>query len=131
MPNSNLKFINNKIIKGKEDKYLNVHVSAEAVLKSWRDSVFSFEWLKPDGGVKPIEALNDSEKEKRQQVEQTLSGGEAIETPILGIGLMENIEIGAGRAIFLTLYDKGEETIPVHIPKSNEADFAKFITAQK
>lgn len=131
MPISDLKFVDNKIIKGKEDKYLNVHVKADAILKSWKDSVFSFEWLKPDGSVKPIEALNDSEKSKRQLVEEDLKGGKKLETPILGIGLMENVEIGAGKAIFLTLFDKGVETIPVHIPKSNEADFSKFIASNK
>lgn len=130
MPQHELKFVNNKIIQGKEDKYLNVHVSAADVLKSWKDSVFSFEWLKADGSVKPLEALNESEKAKRECVEHDLSDGNALETPILGIGLMENIEIGAGRAVFLTLCDKGAQTIPVHIPKSNESDFAKFIAAQ-
>jgi hypothetical protein len=131
MPKQDFKFMDNTIIQGKEDKYLNVHVDASAVLKSWKDSVFSFEWLKADGAVKPLEALNESEKTKRQEVENDLSAGKTLQTPILGIGLMENVEIGAGRAIFLTLCDKGAKTIPVHIPKSNEADFAKFITAQK
>lgn len=125
-----LTFIDNKIIDGKKDKYINVHVNAEKVLKSWKSSVFSFEWLKPDGTIKPIEALADSEKAKRVDVEAALKKGEAVETPILGIGLMENVEIGVGKAVFLTLCDKGETTIPVHIPKSNEADFSKYITAK-
>ncbi len=127
---TNLKFVENKIISGKAERYLNVHVDAAAVIKSWKESVFSFEWLAPNGAVKPIEALNDAEREKRQRVEEDIAAGQTLETPILGIGLMENIEIGAGRAIFLTLFDKGEKTIPVHIPKSNEKDFAKFIASK-
>ncbi|MEC7577264.1 MAG: hypothetical protein VX468_08020, partial [Pseudomonadota bacterium] len=125
-----LKFVENKIISGKADKYINVHVDAAAVIKSWKSSVFSFEWLTPNGTVKPLEALNDGERAKREAVEQDIDQGKNLETPILGIGLMENVEIGAGRALFLTLFDKGEKTIPVHIPKSNEKDFAKFIKAK-
>ncbi len=128
MPNLNITYVDNKIIKGKEDKYLNVYVNAHDVLKSWKDSVYSFEWLNPNGGIKPIETLAQSEQEKRKTIETDLHSKKSLETPILGIGLMENIEIGSGRAVFLTLCDKGEATIRVHIPKSNEADFSKFIS---
>jgi hypothetical protein len=40
--------------------------------------------------------------------------------------MMENIEIGCGRAEFLTLAAHGLKTMPVHIPKSNESDFKPF-----
>jgi hypothetical protein len=128
MPNQNITYIDNKIIKDKEDKYLNVYVCAHDVLKSWKESIYSFEWLKPDGGIKPIETLPESEQEKRKIIEDNLQSSKALETPILGIGLMENVEIGSGRAVFLTLCDTGEKSIRVHIPKSNEVDFTKFIT---
>jgi hypothetical protein len=130
MPNQKITYIDNKIIKDKEDKYLNVYVSASDVLKSWKESIYSFEWLKPDGGIKPIETLPDNEQEKRKIIEGDLQSNKALETPILGIGLMENIEIGSGRAVFLTLCDTGEQSIRVHIPKSNEVDFTKFITSK-
>jgi hypothetical protein len=44
----------------------------------------------------------------------------------LGIGLQDNVEIGSERAVLLTLAALGYETMPVHIPKSNESDFKHF-----
>ena len=42
------------------------------------------------------------------------------------IGMMDNVEIGVGRAELLTLAAAGIETMPVHIPKSSESDFKPF-----
>lgn len=42
---------------------------------------------------------------------------------------MDNVEIGAGRDVFLTLASMGLNEIEVHIPQSNKADFKKFIAA--
>ncbi|GJL85599.1 MAG: hypothetical protein DHS20C02_13740 [Micavibrio sp.] len=124
-----IKFIDNATIGSRHENYTTVFVDVPTVLKSWQSSLFSFQWLQPDGQIKDIEALPEEEQPKRQGVEEKLSSAAAIEQPILGIGLMENIEIGAGRAEFLTLAAKGVPQIPVHIPKSNESDFKEFLAA--
>jgi hypothetical protein len=40
---------------------------------------------------------------------------------------MENVEIGAGRAVFLTLAALGAKKLPVHIPKTHEDEFSPFL----
>lgn len=50
-----------------------------------------------------------------------------LERPVLGIGIMDNIEIGSGRDLFLCLAARGAISVPVHIPKSHEHDFRIFI----
>ncbi len=125
---SQIDFTDNPAIKGREDHYEAVTVSIPAILKSWRHSLFSFEWLTADGRIKAPEDLPEGERSKRRSVEDLLARGEPLETPVLGIGLMENVEIGAGKAVFLTLAAHQADTIPVHIPKSHAGDFKPFLT---
>ena len=120
----NIEFIDNA---ASGEHYICVIVDVSCVLKSWRDSLFSFEWLSPEGEIKSSEELSEQEQPKRASVEEKLHNGKPIEKPILGIGLQDNIEIGSGRAEFLTLAAHGLKEIPVHIPKSNESDFKDFL----
>lgn len=119
-------YADNKAIAAKKAQFLCVDVVVKDIIESWRDSVFSFEWLRPDGSIKDLKELAANEAQKRLRVEQKIQSGEALEKPVLGIGLMDNVEIGAGRAELLTLASRGIKLIPVHIPKSNESDFKAF-----
>lgn len=121
-------FIDNPAIKDRLRMYDTVEVSTQKVLESWRASLYSFEWLLPDGRIKSANELPEKEKEKREAVENTLKQGLSLEKPVLGIGLLENIEIGIGRHIFLTAAAYGVEKIPVHIPKSHCAEFKPFLS---
>ncbi len=128
MPTKNdIKFTDNPLVADDPGRYIAVKVRAPAVVKSWRASLFSFEWLTPDGKIKSPDQLPDAEKPKRQAVEKLLQSGNAIPMPILGIGISDNVEIGSGRAEFLTLAAQGVAIIPVHIPKSCESDFKPFL----
>lgn len=109
------------------DKFVSVRVDAQKVLDSWKNSLYSFEWLEADGTIKSFENLNAAEADKRRAVDSTLNAGEPIQRPVLGIGLQDNIEIGSCRAEFLTLAALGYKEIEVHIPKSCESDFKPFL----
>ena len=124
-----LHFTNSPSIKGREDRYAVVRVRVDAVIKSWRTSLFSFEWLNPDGTIRSLDELPMHERDKRVKIEQKLAEGVMLDRPVLGIGMMDNVEIGAGRDVFLTLAAKGQTSIDVHIPVSNTRDFKQFITA--
>lgn len=124
---TNIQFIDNSAAKNDSGRYASIAVNVERVLESWRDSVFSYEWLDGNGKIKSNDDLAEREKPKRRRVEEALQSKDPLEKPILGIGLKDNIEIGTGRAEFLTLAAHGVKTIPVHIPKSNESDFKDFI----
>lgn len=121
-------FTDNSIIQSRAEQYIEITVDADAILKSWRQSLFSHEWLLPDGQIKPAKELPAAEQPKRESVELALAGGRTIAKPVLGIGLLDNVEIGAGKAEFLTLAALGYAKIPVHIPKSNESDFKAFLS---
>ena len=61
-----------------------------------------------------------------EEVEAALKSGRPIERPVLGIGIMDNVEIGAGKAVFLTLAAAGHKQIEVHIPSGNRDEFSPF-----
>jgi hypothetical protein len=117
----------NPALKGREANYVSISVDSPKVLSSWRESLFSFEWLHPDGRIKKPAELSETERAKRETVEKKLSSNQPIEKPVLGIGIMDNVEIGIGRAEFLTLAANGIRKIDVHIPKSNQGDFKPFL----
>lgn len=125
----NPRFVDNPSLKGREDRYMVVHVNTLAVLKSWRASLFSFEWLTPGGDIRTLDDLPLHERDKRLKIETSLKQGHPFERPVLGIGMLDNVEIGAGRDIFLTLAATGAKTIEVHIPQSSQKDFKPFIQA--
>lgn len=121
-----IQFIDNKAAHDTE-RYTEIVISADAAVKSWQNSVFSFEWLTPEGEIKAANELSEAEKVKRDAVEAKIKSNEPIEKAVLGIGLEDNVEIGSARAEFLTLAALGVSAIPVHIPKSNESDFQSFL----
>lgn len=123
-----LHFTDNASLKGREDRYAVVRVDTVAILKSWRGSLFSFEWLTPEGQVRILDDLPLHERDKRLKVEKLLANGQPLERPVLGIGILDNVEIGAGRDVFLTLASKGTKDLEVHIPRSAEKDFKPFLS---
>jgi hypothetical protein len=119
-------FTDNPVILGRVDHYLTIDIAVEAVLQSWRMSLFSYEWVDKNGKIKSAGDLKPEDQERRKAVEIALTHETPLERPVLGIGLLDNVEIGSGRAIFLTLAALGYGTIPVHIPKTHEKEFAPF-----
>ncbi len=122
------RFCDNQALKGREENFVLCEVKVAPILASWRESLFSHEWLTQDGRIKHMSDMTDAMKEKRTLCERAIDKPDyCLERPVLGIGILDNIEIGAGRDLFLSLAARGIEFIPVHIPKSHESDFRIFI----
>lgn len=119
-------FIDNPSLKGREKAYITIEVKLDEILKSWRVSLFSFEWLTPDGDIRKPADLPDKEREKYEAVLADYESGSTFERPILGIGVLDNVEIGSRRDVLLTLKAKGLETMSVHIPISAQNDFEAY-----
>lgn len=122
-------FTDNPAASGTDRRYIEIKVDTAKILHSWRKSLFSYEWLEKDGAIKALNSLSESDREKRLAVEEKLQSGQKLPKAILGIGIMDNVEIGSGRAEFLTLAALGVKTLPVHIPQGNESDFKAFLAA--
>lgn len=124
-----VKFIDHKAAVSRPGHYVGITVDVAAVMESWRGSLMSFEWLDEEGRIKPVESLKDADQARFDEISAAYEAGKPLEKPVLGIGLADNVEIGAGRAVFLTLAALGVHAIEVHIPKSNESDFKDYIVA--
>lgn len=122
-----IEFVDNPAIVGRLDKYKTVTVGIDKILKSWRQSLYAFEYLTKDGQVKAIDSLPEEERRRVREVAERMKNNAPFERPVMGIGILENVEIGIGRATFLYLAGEGYDTIPVHIPKSNEEEFDEFL----
>lgn len=127
MSQNNLKMIDNPTLGARADKYDVIEVDLDKIIEGWRISLFSFEWLTAEGHLRPPAQLPDKEREKYEAVLSQYQAGEDLPRPILGIGVMDNIEIGGRRDVLLTLYSQGVKRLPVHVPKSNIKDFKPYL----
>lgn len=123
-------FIENKAAQAKLDYFMDMDIDVTKAIESWKKSLYSFEWINQDGNIKTLQELSEAEQVKRQVIEKKIQKGASLEKPVLGIGIMDNIEIGSGRATLLTLASKGLKIVPVHIPQSCESDFKNFIAKE-
>ena len=119
--------IDNSSLKGRESSFITIELDIAKIVKDWKASVFSFEWLTPEGQVRTLDVLGETQTEQYQKVETAFKCGETLERPVLGLGVMDNIEIGSRKEVLLTLCALGVEKIDVHVPKSCLKDFQKFI----
>lgn len=122
-------FIDNPSIKGRERQFITVTVALAPIIASWRDSLFAYEWFTPEGQIRTPSQMSEPIRQKREEVEKNITAGIALARPVLGIGILDTIEIGAGREVLLTLATHGIETISVHIPESHFEEFRSLIRA--
>lgn len=121
------RFTENPATAGRPDAYMVVEVRLAPVLDSWRESLFSYEWMKPDGTLKSPGDLREREFLLREAAEHRLHGTGLLERPVLGVGIGDNIEIGSGKDLLLTLAGLGGTDMPVHIPKTHLKYFRPFL----
>lgn len=127
VPSLENRFHDNAALNGREDKFITVDALVAPVLASWRESIFAHEWLNQDGKIRNPSEMTETVKSRREDVEKLVESEESLERPVLGIGILDNIEIGAGKDLFLVLASKGIDKISVHIPKTHMEDFRLFI----
>lgn len=121
------RFVDNPSTGGRPDFYMVAQVRVPEILQSWRESLFSHEWLRPDGALKDPGELREREFLLRESAEKRIRDGGPLERPVLGIGIGDNVEIGSGKDLFLTLAGLGVPAIEVHIPKTHRKDFRSFL----
>lgn len=121
-----VKFISHPSLAGEEGQFTSITVSISSILRSYRRSLFAHEWLTPEGRVKDPQDLSALHQSQYQAVIASLEKGQALPQPVLGIGLLECVEIGAGRDVFMVLAALGYGSMPVHVPRDMAGEFASF-----
>lgn len=119
-------FTDNRVAIGNAAQYAEILVDAGKILQNWRASLMAHEYLDKTGAVKSDDDITETRLEKRETIRQALADGQTLEKPVLGIGIFDNVEIGAGADILVTLFLEGHTVIPVHVRKSQMNDFVPF-----
>lgn len=119
-------FTDNPVAVSQPTRYAELVVDATKVLQDWRASLLAHELVDSNGFVKGDEDLTESRLEKRMVIRRKLQSGELLEKPVLGIGMFDNVEVGAGSDVLATLVMEGHTVLPVHVRTSQLGDFAAF-----
>jgi len=119
-------FCDSRVAAGNAAQYVEILVNPAKILQSWRASLMAHEYLDKTGAVKGDDDLTETRLEKRESIRAAVAAGNSLEKPVLGIGIFDNVEIGAGADIIVTLFMDGISSIPVHVRKSQLNDFASF-----
>lgn len=120
-------FADHPSLKGREEKFTVAVANVQAVMESWKSSLFSHEWLDNRGELKPEAQMSTKVRDKRMEIEAFLNSSEVIPRPVLGLGILDNVEIGAGKEIFLLLAGKGFSQIEVHVPATQIKELQGFL----
>ena len=118
-----VQFTTNPAILPRRLEYQDMQLAMADILSSWHQSLLAHKWLDSQGQLRPKDNLAERQRLQRAHVEQLIADRQPLPTPVLGIGMFEHIEIGAGRDVVLTLAAHGIETIPAHVPLAHIEDF--------
>jgi hypothetical protein len=110
--------------------FQTVRVRLAPLVKSYRNSLFAFEWLTPDGMVKTVDQLAVGPMDARRAVEQAFQNGDAVPQPVVGWGMLDCVEIGAGRDVVLTAYALGVQDLMMHVSTSALDKMKDMIVAE-
>lgn len=114
------------------ERFESVTIKIEPVIRDWAaEAVFAFEWVDNEGNPKPDPELKDKARDKKKAVNIALETGAPLKRPVLGLGIQDNIEIGAGCEVIMTLFAAGYKTADVHIPRSHHDFFAPYIVKKR
>ncbi|MEM6781225.1 MAG: hypothetical protein AAF569_05130 [Pseudomonadota bacterium] len=128
LKNQDISFTDHAVATAKPDHYVTIDVDVSAVLNSWKDSLFAFEWMNKDGSLKTLDDMPLAQRQSRLDIENDLKAGKGMTKPVLGIGMLGGVEIGAGKAVFLTLAALGHNSIPVHVLKADQDELEDILS---
>ncbi len=116
----------NPIAAKESASYVVFSVNTKRALKSYQLSILAHEVMHSDGRLKGIEDLSERQAALRNNVLEQIEKGESLPRPVVGIGINDNFELGAGRDVFMTLATLGHSTIEVHMRKSQLSELEDF-----
>lgn len=105
--------------------FITAQVDTVKIVHSWQHSILSFEWLK-NGALKPVDTLTATQKAAYSQAQASIRTHTPLPMPILGIGIMDGVEIGSGHAVVMALLSENITHFQAHIPPTNTDEFKPY-----
>ena len=123
---NNFKWVSSRAVQDHPNPYAVLSIDMNKAVESWRQSIIAHEWLSKDGAFKGIDALSAPLKTQWEESLARAESGYEIERPILGLGVLDNIEIGTNRSILSVADHLGIDSIEVVVPEGMVKLFKEF-----
>lgn len=120
-------YIDHVVVSRNPDDYVCIDVDIARIFDAWKSSIFSHELLDQTGAVKDEDSLGGDVLKKFVSARESIARGEALEKPVLGIGIYDGVEIGIGREIMAAVYRSGQKSMPVCVRKSQKDEILSII----
>lgn len=121
----NFKWVSCKGAQDNPDKYIVMQLDLQKTIESWAMSIVAHEWLK-SGTFKPHEDLQDHLQGEWTTILESAKATKTFVRPILGIGVLDNVEVGTNRAVLSVANHLDLGSIEVMIPRSMVNLFEEF-----
>ena len=121
----NFKWVSCKGAQGNPDKYVAMQLDLQKTIESWAMSIVAHEWLK-SGIFKPHTDLQDHLQEEWATMLESVKNTKTFVRPILGIGVLDNVEVGTNRAVLSVADHLDLASIEVMVPKPMADLFEEF-----
>lgn len=120
-------FFDHEIVQKSPDDYVELVINPVDLLNAWSLSMFAHELLNKDGTVKSQSDLSDQTLEKYVTAVEMIKRAEPLSKPVIGIGIMDGIEIGIGREIIAACAAMKTPSIPFNVRKAQASDVKKLL----
>ena len=120
------KWVSSQSVKDHPNPYTVLTVDISKIVKSWRQSIIAHEWLDQGTHFRDVEHLSFHLRRQWEETLANIESGQDLERPILGIGIIDNVEIGTNRAIISVARTLGWKTIEVVVPEKMVDLFEEF-----
>ena len=115
-------FYDHEVVKKSPQDYVEFTLSPSRILKAWQSSLFAHELLDKDANVKDDKDMAPETYQRYIDATEALKRREAIAKPVIGIGIMDGVEIGIGREIIAACQTMGVDDIPVSVRRAQADD---------
>lgn len=121
----NFKWVSCQSAQDNPNKYEILTLDLTKMIDSWAMSIVAHEWL-TNGSFRPVSDLKKHLQEEWGVALSKIEETQTIERPILGLGILDNIEVGTNRAILSIADHLNLNTIEVLVPKNMTSMFDTF-----
>jgi len=121
------KFCDHAVVMASPDDYVEMTCNPNDILGAWSLSMFAHELLNKDGSVKLDKDMVEPTLGKYIDAVETLKRGENIAKPVIGIGIMDGVEIGIGREIIAACSILDVDKIPFYVRKAQADEIKQML----
>jgi hypothetical protein len=120
-------FYDHEVVQRAPDEYIEMTFNPALILKAWALSMFAHEILTHEGDIRDEKNMNEATLAKFLQAQDAFKKGEKIPKPIIGVGIMDNIEIGIGRETVAAALALNIRELPIHTRQGQAEEVKSLI----